>query len=337
MPTTIATTADAPLSVTIAAGAYAAAITAKSIESNWHALSHAPERRARMELNALAERLNAFGAHVAALADAGGNVDAARECEQFARRHVAITARAWRMDGCCMSSFVVGPANFPLARNAKRQRWADAAYSAIRDHMAAAKEATTRRAFPHGLPGGPIRASNPDAPELLAAEIAKRKAHHALMKAANAALRSKLATGDDAAMAQAISDATGLSLAASLRIAAPAQKWMGRGFAAYQLSGELAEIKRLQGRLEAISANRARGTVESEMETSEGRLRIVENPDAARIQLFFDGKPSEAARAILKGRGFRWAPSEGAWQRHLNNAGRYAAKMAMKELAAQAA
>ena len=81
MPTTIATTADAPLSVTIAAGAYAAAITAKSIESNWHALSHAPERRARMELNALAERLNAFGAHVAALADAGGNVDAAREGE----------------------------------------------------------------------------------------------------------------------------------------------------------------------------------------------------------------------------------------------------------------
>ena len=45
-----------------------------------------------------------------------------------------------------------------------------------------------------------------------------------------------------------------------------------------------------------------------------------------RIQIMFDEKPDEALRSELKSRGFRWAPSQGAWQRQLNANGMYAVK-----------
>lgn len=38
--------------------------------------------------------------------------------------------------------------------------------------------------------------------------------------------------------------------------------------------------------------------------------------EAARVQLFFDGKPDDETRAKLKANGFRWSPRFGAWQRH---------------------
>jgi hypothetical protein len=188
-----------------------------------------------------------------------------------------------------------------------------------------------RRAFPYGAPGGAILSRNPDAPDLLRQRIAERQRSHALMKAANAAIRS--VKGDDVeAMTQAVVDATGWRADTARACVVPPQDWMPRGFPAYALSGELAEIKRLEQRLATIEAQRERGTVEREHNTAAGALRVVENPDAARIQLFFPDKPDAKTRDLLKGHGFRWAPSEGAWQRHLNNAGRYAASRVVAAL-----
>lgn len=317
--------------LTINASRFSLSLTVKGIERHWDALSHFPERRARMELGALSERLNAFAAHVVAIEARGGKLDATAEVERFVVRHVSLTRRAWAMDSRCMSWFVVGPARFPVERNRKRQAWADNAFRTVSDHDKAARSAVERIAFPHGAPGEPIRASNPDAPALIRAEIEKRQAAHAMMKAANAAIRS--AKGKDVdAKVQAVVDATGWREATARRCVVPPQEWMGSGFSAYQLSGELAEIKRLEARLATIEANRARGTVEHEHNTTAGRLRVVENGDAARIQMFFDGKPEAATRDLMKREGFRWAPSEGAWQRHLNNAGRYSASRVVAAL-----
>lgn len=79
-----------------------------------------------------------------------------------------------------------------------------------------------------------------------------------------------------------------------------------------------AERKRLEDRLTALKTRQARGRVERECDA----FKVVEDPDLDRIQLVFEGRPDDATRAILKGRGFRWAPSQGAWQRHLNANGR---------------
>ena len=64
--------------------------------------------------------------------------------------------------------------------------------------------------------------------------------------------------------------------------------------------------------------------------------RLAESPEDNRVRLYFDGKPSEETRSLLKRSGFRWSRSEGAWQRHLNAAGRAAARSVVKQLSQEA-
>lgn len=330
--TQLATLSDSVLTIT--AGAFSATIAAKDISNAFTALTHDPGRRARIELTDLCNSLNHFAGRLDKLASEGATFDATAEAERFASRHVGLWRRAWAMEARCMSWFIVGPANFPTARNQKRQASRDKAYDAIRAHADAALRSIERTAWPHGAPGAAIRANHPDAIPLIRAEIEKRRATHARMKTANAVLRETKGQ-EVGARIVAMAAATGFSRSDCERIVNPPEKWMGQGFAAYALSGQLAEIKRLEGRLATLEANAQRGTVEHHFTTSAGPLRIVEDPDAARVQLFFDGKPSDEVRDTLKRHGFRWAPSVGAWQRHLNNAGRFASNGVLRGLEAK--
>ena len=65
--------------------------------------------------------------------------------------------------------------------------------------------------------------------------------------------------------------------------------------------------------------------------TPEG-VEIVENDSLNRLQILFPGKPSEAIRSQLKSAGFRWSPTEGAWQRQLNDGARWAAKRVLEAI-----
>lgn len=53
--------------------------------------------------------------------------------------------------------------------------------------------------------------------------------------------------------------------------------------------------------------------------------KVEANEDTNRLQLFFDEKPSAEQRGELKHRGFKWAPSQGAWQRQLTKNAIYSA------------
>lgn len=103
-------------------------------------------------------------------------------------------------------------------------------------------------------------------------------------------------------------------------------------FHAYELSNNNAEIRRLEKRIKELSEIKAAGDKEYEPEGVDG-LKVVEDTALMRIQIIFDGRPETPVRNILKEWGFRWAPSQGAWQRLLNNNGRYAAKMAIAKIA----
>ena len=54
--------------------------------------------------------------------------------------------------------------------------------------------------------------------------------------------------------------------------------------------------------------------------------KVVMNREENRVQIIFDGKPDADVRAALKQNGFRWAPSQGAWQRMLTQNGICAAR-----------
>ena len=61
-------------------------------------------------------------------------------------------------------------------------------------------------------------------------------------------------------------------------------------------------------------------------------LPDVENTEAMRYQIIFDGKPEPEVRYLLKSNGFKWAPSQGAWQRQITSNGRYALGKVIEKL-----
>ena len=267
-------------------------------EAYFSNLSQIPERRARMELGALAARLNRFADFARKLAEEAPGFDAAAELERFTAKHVKLTRLFWARESRCASWFVTGPARFPVARNAKRMASSDNARDLITEHERNARKACERRAFPYGRPDGPIRSDNPDALALLRQRIADAEATHAQRLAANAAARKAGKPGPYT----------------------------------YELSYGRAEIKRLSDRVRIIEREKSK-PADAPSERTEGGITIRENVDAMRLQLVFPGKPDHATRQALKSSGFRWAPTEGAWQRQLNNASREAARRVLSQIA----
>lgn len=103
--------------------------------------------------------------------------------------------------------------------------------------------------------------------------------------------------------------------------------------AAYKTANLNAEIRRVKVRLAELEKLAAAPEVaDTDHETSEGVVTYSECDN--RVQLHFQGKPSESTRELLKSRGFRWAPSASAWQRQLTEAGRWAAESVLKSIAA---
>ena len=88
------------------------------------------------------------------------------------------------------------------------------------------------------------------------------------------------------------------------------------GFASYELTNNGANIRRITARIAELERNATRQT--NETARPDG-IRVVENAEDNRLQIFFPAKPPETARRLLKSHGFRWSPSAGAWQRHLLN------------------
>lgn len=164
-----------------------------------------------------------------------------------------------------------------------------------------------------------ILAGDADAVERLREEIAKGEAAQARMKAANLCIRK----GNRAGLL-----ALGFSEADAAKLFQP--DFCGRvGFADYALSNNNANVRRLKLRLASLEAAKAAPAIEREIKG----VSVVEDPEAMRLRLVFPGKPAPAVIADLKASGFRWAPSEGAWQRQLNNAARWAADQVLAKLA----
>ena len=93
------------------------------------------------------------------------------------------------------------------------------------------------------------------------------------------------------------------------------------GFASYMITNNGANIRRLKDRQELLEKTRS---IESS-DVTIGDVKIADNIEDNRVQIFFPGKPSEEVRSELKQNGFKWAPSTGAWQR---NYSQYASQIA---------
>ena len=96
------------------------------------------------------------------------------------------------------------------------------------------------------------------------------------------------------------------------------------GFPDYALRNAAGEAARIERRLRELET---RAATPAPADAVVGDARISETDN--RVRVTFPSVPPEAVRRALKGAGFRWAPSAGAWQRHASPAAWYAAKRAL--------
>lgn len=88
------------------------------------------------------------------------------------------------------------------------------------------------------------------------------------------------------------------------------------------------EIRRLEKR--AKSLKKIAGFEYKEI--VKDNYKLVQDPAENRLMFYFDGKPEENIRAILKMHSFKWSPSRLAWVRMITENALYSAKIAMRKL-----
>jgi Domain of unknown function (DUF3560) len=157
-----------------------------------------------------------------------------------------------------------------------------------------------------------IFSDDPDAIEKLKEKIAAAVERQDFMKAGNKIVKSKKLT---------IEQKTEQLKAAGHCTLILQPDFCGRiGYADYELTNNNANIRRMKQRLEQLEKAliNAIEVGDTEQEYPDLNLIVRHARTINRIQLIFSGKPSGQIRNLLKSHGFRWAPSEGAWQRHLN-------------------
>ena len=235
--------------------------------------------------------------------------------DRYAKRLAENLNSANAIDARVPSVMIAGPANFPVRakekQNAARDRNMEE-YNEIRGLL------EKMRSVGHGG----IQADDPKAIEKLREKICGAEVMQEHMKIVNAYYRKhKTLEGCDA-----LSDKEAREITTSM-----ARDWRTdpSPFASYELTNNNANIRRMRERLEQLEKAKNTETKEHDI----NGIRVVENTEAMRIQLFFPGKPDDATRTLLKSNGFLWAPSVGAWQRQLTSNGRYACKMVLKQIA----
>ena len=155
-----------------------------------------------------------------------------------------------------------------------------------------------------------ISSDDPDAVVKLVEKLEELEKTQQFHKAINKALKVADRTGSDRGLKE-----LGLSDKTIAELKTP--DFAGRkGIPSYVLSNNSSNMRRIRQRIEALreSAN------DETSEEVHGDIRIVDNVEENRVQVFFPGVPSPDVRSKLKQNGFRWSPTAGAWQRHRSDA-----------------
>ena len=251
--------------------------------------------------------------------DEKAGVRAYAVAERYSKRMAEYFNRDISINLMCPSVMISGPANFPV----KKKNRQIAAFDDNREFFNETQKLLDKiKSISNG--SELIKSSDEDCIERLEYKLETLKALQEKMKSANVAIRKK-----DKEEGNLDLLALGYSPDQIKELRTP--DFGGRiGYPAYALQNNNQEIHRVEDRINSLKAIKDKGTIEEENEGYTYR----EDPESMRIQFIFDGKPSDDIRNILKQNGFRWAPSQGAWQRQLTRNGQWSADIVKKALKA---
>lgn len=225
-----------------------------------------------------------------------------RLLETYCRKLAENMNASYSIEARCPSILISGGGNFPVRKKEKQNAARDRnleQWNYIQGLLDKIR----------GVGTGGISSDDPQAVEKLEARLAALEKNQEMMKAANAAIRMKDPAKGDTKLAE-----LGYTPEDIAKLREP--DFCGRiGYPAYELQNNNANIRRIRGRIAELK-KRTESTPEG-WEFDGGR--VVVNTTENRLQVIFDGKPDADVRTELKGEGFRWAPSKGAWQRQLTD------------------
>ena len=249
--------------------------------------------------------------------DEKAGVRAYAVAERYSKRMAEYFNRDISINLMCPSVMICGPANFPV----KKKNRQIAAFDSNREFFNETQKLLDKiKSISNG--SELIKSSDEDCIERLEYKLETLKTLQDKMKAVNAALRKKDIEEGNLDLME-----LGYTEDDIKEIRTP--DIIGRiGYPAYRLQNNNQEIHRIEERINSLKTVKERGTTEEE---NEG-YTYKEDTELMRIQFIFDDKPDEETRKILKQYGFRWAPSQGAWQRQLTSNGQRSAKFVKKAL-----
>lgn len=291
-------------------------------ERAFYGTSFSPEKRADQAIRDYNAQLEAMRELI--FKHAGDEADA--EFERFETRFTALYTNWLSVRSRCVSTMIAGPSNFPVrqaqkANDSESKRWQE-----VSEYVEKVERAIMRKYTDNGI----ISSDDPQALDKLRNKLAKMEAEREEMKAVNAAWRKYDKKGDSGPLEKLGFDAGNIQkLAAEVE---KAYSWEKQPYPKWMLSNLGQNIKRVKDRITQLErqSNRTNG------ETEFGSVRMVENADENRIQLFFPGKPDADIRSMLKSHGFRWSPRNGCWQCYFNNHGIYQTAQVLKAIGTEA-
>lgn len=230
--------------------------------------------------------------------------------EHFEKRYLELYANWLSAYSRCISSFITGPARFPVRRAEKLNGWERSA----REKLDKWAERFVQRANKQA------RLTGWEEIARLQDKVERLTALQELMKAANAIIRKK-----SLAEVEKVDELVALGMSekqAMMLLEEPKYAFERKGFQPYQLTNNLAKIKDTQARLDRLTAmaNTPDRTIELEGVTVE----LCNSEE--RIRLHFEGKPEPDMITKLKQAAFKWSPRNMAWQRQLTSNALYATK-----------
>lgn len=240
--------------------------------------------------------------------------------ERYARRLAEWYNKQFRIESMCPSVMISGGSNFPVKKKEKQNAAQDNHYR-LYDQIQLIPERIKRLARGSNI----IKSGDSDALEQLQKKVEKAEELQAEMKAVNAYYRKNKTL-------KGYKDYTD-EKAAKLDEAIKESMW-SVPFPPYELTNNNAKIRNAKARIAELERLKESATDEEQPNEYDTDLfKVVENTEIMRLQLFFDEKPDADTRAVLKKNGFRFAPSQdNAWQRQLNENGKYALKRVIEEL-----
>lgn len=211
----------------------------------------------------------------------------------------------------CASTFITGGSNFPARKMEKRNNYAHNHLTRLIEVEKWMRSKIARAMRPELRP---IMSGDADALERLKEKIDKAEKLQAHMKSVNALIR-KNKNETPERQAELLAEFAGWKLTTATELLKP--DWCGRiGYADYELTNNNANLRRMKERLAVIERNKDRPAVSVEKTSG---IKVEDCPAENRVKIFFPGKPDFEVRSKLKGCGYRWAPSIGAWQAYRNS------------------